>query len=112
MKPRRESEVKAQVMRTLRLLGCMAFRMNAGQMQLESNGRKRFIKMAPSGTADILAFVGSFPLWIECKREGAKRSRQQIDFAKMVLSMGHHYVVAFGAYEVSCAVAALRSEEQ
>jgi len=112
MKSRPESEVKREVVRTLKQLGCMVFRMNAGKMSGSHKGKAWFVQLAPAGTADILAFVGRFPLWIETKREGCHQSPAQMEFEALVHSMGHHYVVARDTRTVFLAVQALRGFEQ
>lgn len=109
-KPRREAEVKSSVMATLKSLGCLAFRMNSGRMMGQHRGKTWSVQLAPSGTADILAFVGPQPLWIECKRPGGKLSREQLQFRVIVQDMGHEWIVADNAETVACAVAALRGK--
>ena len=111
-KVRSEAEVKRQVMATLRGLAVMCFRMNAGRMMGQHKGKTWSVQLAPSGTADILAFVGKFPLWIETKREGNVQSKDQIQFQRMVEGMGHHYIVARDSEAVAIAVNALRGFEQ
>jgi hypothetical protein len=112
VRKRSEADIKRQVVATLRGLGVLCFRMNAGRITSEHNGKKRFINLAPSGTADILAFVGKFPLWIETKREGNVQSREQVQFQRMVRQMGHEYIVARDSHTVAIAVNALRGFEQ
>ena len=111
-KVRSEADVKKQVMATLRGLGVMCFRMNAGRMIGQHKGRTWSVQLAPSGTADILAFVGRLPLWIETKRDGNVQSREQLQFQRMVEGMKHHYIVARDSETVAIAVAALRGFEQ
>lgn len=105
---RREAEVKTSVIATLRALGLICFRMNAGAMRKEYKGKSYYVNLAPSGTADILAFVGPQPLWIELKRPGGKLSREQLQFRDIVKAQGHEWICAENAEIVAATVAALR----
>jgi len=110
MTTRSEADVKREIQNTLKALGCLVFRMNSGTTVLESKGRKRVINMAPPGTADLLAFIGPTPLWIECKAPGKQPSKDQLQFRAIVNSYGHHWICADNSLEVNFAVAGIRSK--
>ena len=84
--------------------GITLFRMNAGAMFGEHNGRKWRVAMAEPGTADLMVLkderifssdgeFGFKPLWLELKAEKGKQSPAQVEFQKRVEAEGHKYAV-------------------
>jgi hypothetical protein len=110
MKIRSEASVKRAIQHALKAMGVICFRMNSGKMIIEHKGRRRMISMAPAGTADILAFVGPQPLWIEVKRPGGKLTREQEAFRFMVTDIGHNWICADGVEIVMAAIQGLRGK--
>ena len=108
---RSENAVKNAVINLLRLHGIWAMRINTGAFSAEHRGKRRFVRFALPGTADIMATpqpwvryaVGKIEmevqhpavLWIETKRPGRKgaQSPAQLAFEKDVVSRGHYYLL-------------------
>jgi hypothetical protein len=103
-----EGYVKSAVLEYLAMKHIYALRVNSGSVLGNTNGRKWCVKMAPKGTADILALepgllVGTdsdyqekvfTPIWIETKAPKKGPTEQQLDFKREVEEMGHVYLVA------------------
>jgi hypothetical protein len=75
------------------------FRMNAGD-RLGSYTSKRTgktsrwrIKGHAKGTADLLLFIGTRPVWCECKRPGEPLTAEQCEFAGMVQGTYNHVFI-------------------
>lgn len=68
-----EHDLQTQILDWLRLMGCVAVRVNSGAFAGEHNGRKRFVRCNDTpGCADILACVGGVFLAVEVKTVGAR----------------------------------------
>jgi len=99
--PRRvtpEGYVKTAVCELLALHRISHHRLNSGVLLAESQGKRRAIRLAPRGTADILALVprdggGVTPLYIECKAPKGTQSPAQKEFQAEVVAQGHAYLL-------------------
>ena len=101
-----EGYVKDAVLALLAVERIYALRVNSGNLLLTApNGKKRMVKLADRGTADILALIpigdGSFiPLWIETKAPKKGLRPEQADFREDVVSRGHAYIIARSSDDV------------
>jgi hypothetical protein len=82
------------------------FRMNAGD-RLGAYTSKRTgktsrwrIKGHGKGTADLLFFIGTRPVWCECKRPGEQTTHEQELFRIDVVQRGHTYILVEDAAEL------------
>jgi hypothetical protein len=81
-------------------------RVNSGNILITGDtGKKRMVKLAPKGTADLLAPVpakdGLFmPLWIETKVGKNGLSAEQKSFRDDMIYRGYSYIVARGSQDV------------
>lgn len=109
----KESHVLRQITDYLTVEGISWFRMNAGEAMVD--GRK--IRLAPKGTADLLATVPRFraagweqygwaiPMWIEIKRpKGGRRTPEQVAFAAYMLSIGCLHIWATDVKDVMAVI--------
>lgn len=121
----KESHVLRQITDYLTVEGIPWFRMNAGEAMVD--GRK--IRLAPTGTADLLAIVPfcrdvwfrdpingpsedrlrslgqAVPLWIETKRpKGGRRTPEQVAFAEYMLSIGCLHIWATDMKDVMAVI--------
>lgn len=78
----------------LRYAGYLAIRNNSGFVFLDSNGKKRAIKMGLAGSTDIIACSpkGQF-IAIECKSKNGKLSHRQEQFLNEVRKLGGKAIV-------------------
>lgn len=97
---RPEKDVLRAVEAFLKARGMLCFRMNSGATFLSYKGKMRCIRGNPSGTADLLTFIGSLPVWAECKSSEGKQSEIQKQFQAMVEKEGHVYLLVRSAAEV------------
>ncbi len=115
MKKITEALIQAAILEYLAARKIYAARLNSGQILGSSNGRKWAIKLAPKGTADILALPitivhGICPLgytqavFIEVKDATGKQSPAQIEFQKYVEGLGHRYLLARSVVDVEAAL--------
>lgn len=95
-----------QIIDYLNYRGHFVQRTNSGSVQAEHNGRKRFIKMAQAGTADITGCSkdGRF-LAIECKIRPNKPTELQERYLNEIRERGGIALVAYDLDDV------LRSED-
>jgi len=75
--------------------GYFCMRLNSGLIK----SGKRFIRLCPAGTADLVLYVPHrLPIWIETKREKGKTNPEQRiaqqNFAYLVEALGHDYIRA------------------
>lgn len=91
-----------QIVDYLNLRGHFVQRTNSGTMQAEYNGRKRFIKMAQPGTADITGCSrdGRF-LAVECKIKPNKLTELQEQYLNEVRRRGGIALVAYSLDDVT-----------
>jgi len=96
-----EMELVAAILELLQYSGAIAIRINSGGVPVENkNGSRHFIKLAPPGTADILAcFRGRF-IAIECKIGRNKPTPAQSAFLDMVRDAGGAAIVAYSVDDV------------
>src|SRR6185437_16089314 len=91
-----EGAVKSGICQLLDIYRIPYHRLNAGVMMAEHNGKRRAVRMAAAGTADLLALVQQpgaprfvVPLYIEVKRQkGGVQSDAQKDFQRTVEAQG------------------------
>jgi len=89
-------------------------RINTGAMAGTHNGKKRFVRFAKPGTADIFCtpkllkddwgVTHCVPMWIEVKTAKGKQSEAQVLFQNEVEAEGHIYVVARSIEDVQSAL--------
>jgi hypothetical protein len=85
-----ESQLVTSIVRTLESLGYWAWRVNSGMVRTEH----RLIKLAPSGTPDILGVLKDGKLFgIEAKIEKGKQSESQKLWQEKAESYGVKYAV-------------------
>ena len=106
-----EGYVKQAIMEFLAAKHIYCLRINSGQhiIRDENNGKKRVIRLAPKGTADLLALVPLrtmqrqpyfFPLWIETKVPGNQLTPDQEIFREQRIEDGHQHLVAHSIEDV------------
>lgn len=90
-----------QIIDYLNLRGHFVQRTNSGTMQAEYNGRRRFIKMAQPGTADITGCSksGKF-IAVECKIRPNKPTELQEKYLSEIRSRGGIALVAYDLSDV------------
>ena len=90
-----------QIVDYLNLRGHFVQRTNSGTVQAETNGRKRFIKMASAGTSDITGCSrnGRF-IAIECKIRPNKPTELQQAYLDEISKRGGIALVAFDLEDV------------
>jgi hypothetical protein len=114
-KRRREAQAQKAIIEALELRGCIAVRVNSGQIVLPDpkTGRRRVVRLARRGTSDVLAGV---PLRVdlasgrsatllvfaavECKAQGEEPSNEQVTFLDDVRARGGMSIVARGIDDV------------
>lgn len=97
--PVREADVQRAITDWLSAKRIFWMRMNVGAMSGVHNGKRRFVRFARPGTADLLtvspdACKCPCITWIEVKRPGGKQSEEQADFQREVESHGMAYILA------------------
>ena len=109
---RSEADVKREVVRLLKSLGILAFRMNTGMAVAERGGKRRVVRFGFPGMADLLVFprlpalfavAGEripVPLWLETKSSCGRQSREQAEFQRIVETEGHVYLLIRSAEEL------------
>lgn len=101
-----EGDVKTAVLDLLAAERVFVLRVNSGDLLLTApNGSKRLVKLAPKGTADILAIVpdprGAFmPLWVETKSSKGGMTLDQEWFRDDVIERGHSWILARSSDDV------------
>lgn len=99
-----EKDIQKQITDYLTAEQVWWMRLNTGAFSGSYKGKKRFVRFAKPGTADILAWLWNglygegMILWIECKRPKQEQSDAQKAFQYEVELAGHHYIVA-NSYE-------------
>jgi len=94
-----EGHLKTAVLDLLAADKIYALRVNSGDLLLTApNGKKRLVKLAPKGTADVLAIVPNeehtfMPLWLETKSKRGTLTPEQESFRNEVEARGHAYLV-------------------
>lgn len=92
-----EGYVKSAVLDYLAMKNIYTLRVNSGALMGSTNGNKWCVRLAPKGTADILALrnteKGVLPIWIETKAPKKGPSDDQIRFQREVEGHGHVYMV-------------------
>lgn len=107
----KESAIQRAILEYLAVKGILAFRMNAGAMKVEYNGKSRFMRFGVAGMADILAFklygagieCRTGVIWIEVKTAIGKQSELQKSFQHQVERYGHRYILARSVDDVEAA---------
>lgn len=95
MKKRSETSIVKSILDYLALHHIWAFKCNSGQTMGSYKGRSWVIRLAPTGTPDILGYLpGGKLLAIEVKRPGKKRSPEQIEWAQRAINHGVFYILA------------------
>jgi hypothetical protein len=91
-----------QIVDYLNYRGHFVQRTNSGTVQAEHNGRKRFIKMAQAGTADITGCSrdGKF-VAVECKIRPNKLTDLQEEYLLQIRKRGGIAVVAYDLDDVA-----------
>lgn len=99
----KEHNIQSLIMIKLSELGCVPLRANSGkfwQGKLATiNGQRiltnlQAVKGMPEGTSDIICIMpNGKTAWIECKTLTGKQREAQINFQKMIESLGHKYYI-------------------
>lgn len=99
-----EGYVKDAVLDLFAAERIFVLRVNSGNLVFERNGRKNVVRLAPKGTADILAIVpfgqSFMPLWVETKAGKNGLEPEQVDFRDDVVARGHTHLVARSSDDV------------
>jgi len=82
-----ESQIQKQIMDYLKSLGALVFRMNSGNAKYN-------VKLAPSGTPDLLAVLRTQTVWIEVKTETGTLRDSQRFMIKELEGRGQKVIVA------------------
>ena len=103
-----EHEIQASILQYLELVGAVAVRVNAGMTVIQGEGgKRRAVRGAPAGTADILACWHGRYIAIECKTHRGKTTPAQDDFLNRVRAAGGIAIVARCAEDVEQMLEAL-----
>lgn len=103
LKPPGESDVQAAIVRLLRTLGWKVIRFNGGSKR-EGDRYIAFyhifgLKKPGKGLTDLLAMRRGRVVWIEVKRVGGKRSKEQEEFAEFCDEAGIECICVSSANE-------------
>lgn len=105
-KPKRSNASKGQALvrnaiDALQQRGVFCWRNQSGVIALESNGRKRFVHMGPTGSPDILGILyGGAAFGIECKTGTGKATKEQLAFGELMKRHGAYWSLAWTIGEV------------
>jgi hypothetical protein len=90
-----ESALVRQCVDYLRLRGLVAWRANSGALAVGAGRTRRYVRLAPAGTSDILALLpahGEYPpgrlCCVEAKKHGARLRPSQVAWLDMMASHG------------------------
>lgn len=102
MKAPRESDIQRSILQYLALRGIPAWRNNSGARPLGEGQARRYIRMGPKGSADILGVLppSGRLLAIEVKRPGSKPTAHQTAWLEQMRAAGAVCVVACGLEDV------------
>ena len=87
--------VTKPIQEALTKAGYFCMRLNSGLIK----SGKRFIRLCPAGTADLVLFLPErLPIWIETKAAKGKTNREQLEaqgaFRERVTALSHTYIRA------------------
>ena len=82
-----ESQIQKQIIDYLKSLGALVFRMNSGNA-------KHNVKLAPSGTPDLLVVLRTQTVWIEVKTETGTLRDSQRFMIKELEARGQRVIIA------------------
>lgn len=103
-----EHEIQASILQYLELIGAVAVRVNAGMTFIEGEGgKRRAVRGAPKGCADILCCWHGRYIAIEVKNYRGKTTPAQDDFLNRVRAAGGIAIVARCAEDVEHMLEAL-----
>lgn len=106
-----ETALKDEVVAFLNKTGAFYFRMQSGKVKV----RGGFMQLAPEGTADLIVFKGTWPVWIELKAPKCVTAKARIEaqaaFAAKVRAEGHDYAICESVDDVVAALAGLTIRE-
>jgi hypothetical protein len=104
-----EAEIQAAVCDWMSAERIAWFRLNSGVARPQrANGKQGWVRYGTPGMADLLVFLGPFPVWLECKTRTGTQSGDQIAFARKVEALGHQYWVVRSVEDASAAIVTAR----
>jgi penicillin-binding protein-related factor A (putative recombinase) len=96
-----ETALVASFIQYLKLIGCVALRINSGMTFIEGkDGRKRVIKGAPKGTSDIIGCYRGRFFAIEAKVAPNVATPDQLEFLEDVRMAGGLGCVAYSVEDI------------
>jgi hypothetical protein len=95
MRAAREGDLVRQCLDYLQLRKVPCWRQNSGSAMFGAGGKRRFVRFAVTGCADILGVLppGGRILAVECKRPGGRLTPAQAAFLRCVAEAGGLAVV-------------------
>ncbi len=104
-----EQDLVNSIIEYIALLGGVATRINSGIIPIDGDdGRRRVVRGAPIGTADIIACIHGRYVAIECKVRPNKPTVYQLDFLSSVARADGIAVIAYSLDDVIAIVEALK----
>lgn len=89
-----ESQIQKAILKHLQLKGYWCWRNNSGAVQTGEVGNKRFLRLSPKGSPDILGvFPGGVLFGLEVKTATGKQNDNQIKWQSKATSYGVRYAV-------------------
>lgn len=92
-----ETKVKGEVQDLLTSLGIFYMRLQSGMVKV----RGAWMHLCPTGTADLILFLGERVAWIEMKQLKGVQRKSQVEFQAKVEAAGHPYLVARSVEDVA-----------
>lgn len=93
----REAEIKTQICEYLTRSNVFYMKLNSGMVKSGA----RYIYLCPTGTADLILFLGERVAWIEMKQLKGVQRKSQVEFQAKVEAAGHPYLVARSVEDVA-----------
>jgi hypothetical protein len=91
-----EGAIQSQITEYLKLRGIWHMRVQSGKVKV----RGGWMQLAPTGTADLLAWPRSGPVWIEVKKPKGTHETEQQEFRDLMADLNVRYILARSLDEV------------
>lgn len=92
----REAQIKTDICEFLTKANVFYMKLNSGMVKSGA----RYIYLCPTGTADLILFLGQRVAWIEMKQLKGKQRSSQVEFQEKVEAAGHPYLIARSVSDV------------
>jgi hypothetical protein len=108
-----ESRIQKSIIEVLQCSGYWCWRNNSGNMVVGEGESRRFIRMAPKGSPDIIGILPGYGRFfgLEVKVPGKKQSTGQCEWEARARNFGARYAVVTSASEALSTLANWKREE-